>query len=225
MAFDIALAVDDAAFAEQAARVLSREGYEVGRAGEADYAEASLVVLRREAGVVETCVAMRHAGIASPLLVVNPDRGPETRIRTLDAGADDYLAEPFEWPEFAARVRALLRRSMQAAFHPVWIGSLQLDPLREAVSFNGRPVDFSAKEFQLLRYLLANQGRILSRDQLLADVWGYRATTTRTVDMHIAHIRRKLGLNPRRPKLILTIRGEGYLLKAGDLLASAAEAM
>jgi len=225
MPHDILVAVDDEPAAARAAALLAGDGHSVTTSVNVNAAiEAardqpySLIVLRTAQGSRAACGELRAAGVVSPLLVISPAKGAETRAAILDAGADACLAEPVDWEEFPATVRALLRRSLHAAFLPVRIGSLRIDPLRESASINGKPVHFSAKEFQLLRYLLANKGKILSRDRLLEDVWGYRATTTRTVDMHIAHIRQKLGLDSRRPKLILTIRGEGYVLKADDLV-------
>ena len=136
------------------------------------------------------------------------------RVVGLKLGADDYLTKPFAMAELLARVEARLRRPRgrrrrgRGAYR---FGDVMVDFRRAEVERDGQPVDLSAKEFQLLRYFLENRGATLSRDELLDKVWGYDAMpTTRTVDVHVAWLRRKLEPNPRHPQFILTLHGLGY---------------
>jgi two-component system alkaline phosphatase synthesis response regulator PhoP len=138
----------------------------------------------------------------------------EDRVLGLRLGADDYLVKPFAMSELLARVEARLRREPPApreASEGYRFGEIDVDFRKAEVTRAGAPVTVSAKEFQLLRYLIRQRGATLSRDELLNEVWGYDAMpTTRTVDVHVAWLRRKIEPNPRRPQYILTVHGLGY---------------
>jgi DNA-binding response OmpR family regulator len=150
-----------------------------------------------------------------PIIVVTAREEEADRVLGLELGADDYVTKPFSPRELVARVKAVLRRAEpepdtgpEPAMH---LGALTVDPARHEVSFEGRPVQLTAREFELLCYLVRNRGLALTRDQILERVWGYAfPADTRTVDVHIRQLRAKLG--ERAP--ILTIRGVGY--KADD---------
>jgi len=135
----------------------------------------------------------------------------EDRVRGLELGADDYVTKPFSPKEVAARVGALLRRVARTGAGAVLrYGPLTIDADRHAVEFAGEPVRLTAKEFLLLQYLLQRPGRVLSRDRLLTDVWGYQYTGgTRTVDVHVRRLREKL---PYLEAAIVTIKQFGYKL-------------
>jgi DNA-binding response OmpR family regulator len=173
-----------------------------------------LDVMMPEVGGLDVCRAVRNqaATAALPIIMVTA-RGEETdRIVGLEIGADDYVTKPFSPKELVARVGALLRRVGRAtpAESPLTYGPLEIDRERHVVSLDGAPVQLTAKEFNLLEYLLAHRGRVLSRDLLLTDVWGYQYTGgTRTVDVHIRRLREKL---PLLADAIVTVKQFGYKL-------------
>jgi two-component system alkaline phosphatase synthesis response regulator PhoP len=141
-------------------------------------------------------------------------------VNGLKIGADDYVTKPFNMLELVARVEALMRRAPIRPEPPaqsggVDFGSIHVDLLGTEALRDGKPVNLSAREFQLLRYLLEHRGATLSREELLKQVWGYSADMyTRTVDVHIASLRQKLEDDPKQPKFILTVQGLGYKFKA-----------
>lgn len=149
-------------------------------------------------------------GAATPVIMLTAKTAELDKVAGLDAGADDYIAKPFSVLEMLSRVRAVLRRTGQAAA-PLSCGPVKLDPLSRAVSCQGRPVELTYKEFELLHYMLRHPGEALSRTRLLEKVWGFEFQgESRTVDMHIKTLRRKLGVGGG---LIKTVRGAGYKLE------------
>jgi two-component system, OmpR family, alkaline phosphatase synthesis response regulator PhoP len=202
---------------------LDSEGYKVETAadGEAGLAQATDggfdlvildVMLPRKSGF-DVCRDLRQRGVATPVLMLTARHQVVDRVVGLKLGADDYLAKPFEMAELLARVEARLRRrnpgALPTAVHR--FGSVSVDFRKAEVTRDGQALDLSAKEFQLLKYFIAHRGATLSRNELLDEVWGYDAMpTTRTVDVHVAWLRRKLEEEPKHPRLILTIHGLGY---------------
>ena len=164
---------------------------------------------------LEVCRLIRgnHATAALPIIMLTARAEESERIVGLEVGADDYLAKPFSPNELVARVRALLRRAQRAADPPaktLAYGPIAVDAERHLVSSDGRDVTLTAKEFLLLEYLLQHRGRVLSRDLLLTDVWGYRYTGgTRTVDVHVRRLREKL---PILTEGLVTVKQFGYKL-------------
>ena len=149
---------------------------------------------------------------AIPIIMVTARTEESERIAGLDTGADDYLAKPFSPGELVARVRALLRRTARATTMDtsVTYGPVVVDSVQHTVTSGGQPVVLTAKEFLLLQYLLRNRGRVLSRDVLLTDVWGYTYTGgTRTVDVHVRRLREKL---PILEDALVTVKQFGYRL-------------
>ncbi|MGE0451178.1 MAG: response regulator transcription factor [Vicinamibacterales bacterium] len=162
---------------------------------------------------LEICRAVRQTEKTAmiPIIMVTARAEESERIAGLELGADDYLAKPFSPGELVARVRALLRRSARgSATSAVTYGPLVVDATQHTVTSGGAPVTLTAKEFLLLQYLLQNRGRVLSRDLLLTDVWGYKYTGgTRTVDVHVRRLREKL---PILEEALVTVKQFGYKL-------------
>jgi DNA-binding response OmpR family regulator len=163
----------------------------------------------------EICRHVRGRGVRTPILMLTA-RGEEgDRVLGLDLGADDYLTKPFSIRELLARIRALLRRSQPANALPESgaFGAVTLDFRAYEARRNGEPVELTRKEFGVLRLLIARAGQVLSRDELLNEVWGYEHyPTTRTVDNHVASLRAKLEDDPAQPRHLLTVHGVGYKL-------------
>jgi DNA-binding response OmpR family regulator len=214
---------DDADIGELVARYLRKAGYAVdllasGREGLAAVLERppDLVVLDLmlpQVDGLDICRAIRASDATSAVPVIMlTARGDESeRIVGLEIGADDYMAKPFSPNELVARVRALLRRTTrQPVSGSVSYGPITMDTDRHIVSSSGKHVALTAKEFMLLEYLLRHRGRVLSRDVLLTDVWGYTYTGgTRTVDVHVRRLREKL---PPLGEALVTVKQFGYKL-------------
>ena len=163
---------------------------------------------------LEVCQALRgDKGTAAVPIIILTARGEEAdRIRGLELGADDYVAKPFSPNELVARVRAVTRRSKrsEAPGSVLRLGPIAVDLAKHIVTCDGREVRLTAKEFMLLQYFLEHRGRVISRDILLGDVWGYRYTGgTRTVDVHVRRLREKL---PTLVEALATVKQFGYKL-------------
>lgn len=163
------------------------------------------------------CRDIRQAGLITPVLMLTARAQTEDKVSGLKIGADDYVTKPFEMQELVARVEALLRRAPNkpsVQMSAVQFGAIQVNLRGTEVTREGKPVNLSAREFQLLRYFIEHSATTLTRDELLKEVWGYSADTfTRTVDVHVASLRQKLETDPKLPKHILTVQGLGYKFK------------
>ena len=214
------LVEDDAKLADAVCRGLRGEGYAVDHAadGEAAIADAHVwdydavildLMLPRRDGF-DVCRTLRGRGDGVPILMLTARARVDDRIRGLDAGADDYLAKPFDFGELLARVRALIRRGPSERAATLRLGDLVVDPARHAVTLSGTPVELTAREFSVLEYLARHPGELISRARLLDHVWdaNYEGSTN-IVDVYVGYLRRKLG----RP-LIRTVRGAGFVLDA-----------
>ena len=175
---------------------------------------------------LEVCRALRGeastAGV--PIIMVTARADEADRIVGLEIGADDYVSKPFSPNELLARIRALMRRTQRADADSTRLtfGPIVVDPGAHTVTESGREVKLTAKEFMLLRYLLQHRGRVLSRDVLLGDVWGYRYTGgTRTVDVHVRRLREKL---PSLVETLVTVKQFGYKLEESAAVAEKPDA-
>ena len=164
-------------------------------------------------GVVET---LRARGLAVPVLMLSARSSIDDRVTGLAAGADDYLVKPFALAELVARLRALLRRIPTGAPSGLTVGPLTVDPARRRADVDGRPVELTRREFDLLETLARNAGIVLSRERLLELVWGYDfAVDTNVVDVFVSQLRRKLEAGGA-PRLVHTVRGIGFTLEPRD---------
>jgi len=203
---------------------LRSEGYGVDVAGDGDvgFMKATAlpfdlilldVMLPRRDGF-EVCRELRARGVEIPIVMLTARGQVVDRVVGLKLGADDYFTKPFEMIELLARIEALFRRartpsSAQAGTYS--FGDVRVDFRRAEVFKGGEPVPLSALEFKLLTYFIQNRGALLTRDELLDKVWGYDAMpTTRTVDVHVAWLRKKLEPQPHLPRYIVTVHGIGY---------------
>lgn len=162
----------------------------------------------------DICRRVREKGIATPLLMLTARAHITDRVVGLRIGADDYLLKPFDPAELLARVEALLRRarkSSQPEVKQFRFGAIDIDFERAEAVKDGQRINLAGKELRLLRYLIENRDRIVSREELLRNVWEYATdVSSRTIDTHIAWLRQKLEANPQNPEYIHTIRGRGY---------------
>ncbi len=214
---------DEVAILRGLADSLERDGYEVLTAGDGETGYQLVkerkpdllildLMLPRLSGY-EVCRRMRAEGFTTAILMLTARSEEGDRVLGLDLGADDYVSKPFSLRELLARVRALLRRAQPA---PVLIdglcfGDVAIDFRRYEARRNGSPFEMTRREFQLLRVLASRPGEVITRAELLDQVWGLESyPTTRTVDNHIASLRAKLERDPAQPEHLLTMRGVGY---------------
>ena len=160
---------------------------------------------------VEVCRRIREHS-AVPIIMLTARDSDLEKVAALEIGADDYITKPFSAPEMVARVRALIRRAGEGRKPgPIVLGGLSVDPATREVIADGRDVTLTAKEFDLLHALVRNPGIVMSREALLDAAWGFTEyVDTRGVDVHIRHIREKLGDDAAEPRFIETVRGVGY---------------
>jgi DNA-binding response OmpR family regulator len=199
---------------------LTREGFTVHAVGDGARAVGDVRRLRPTAVILdiglpgldgfEVCRQLRESGDWTPILVVTARDDEPDRVLGLELGADDYITKPFSPRELVARLKAVLRRGPGAgAGGDLRVAGIRLDPTARRVWADDRPVELTATEFDLLAHLLRRPGRVFGRDELLAQVWGYNGAASRTVDVHIAQLRGKLGEHSP----IRTVRGVGYAVE------------
>lgn len=162
---------------------------------------------------IDVCRTLRTRGIETPILMLTA-RGQEIdKVVGLEVGADDYVTKPFGVKELLARIRAHLRRAAKRVveIESFTFGEVELNFRKYTARKGGRALELSAREFEILRYLIRRRGEIVTRDQLLDEVWGYDSTpVTRTVDNHIARLRQKIEQDPSEPRHIITVHRLGY---------------
>jgi two-component system OmpR family response regulator len=218
---------DDEAMGALIERGLTGEGYDITlvtngmealiAASNSDFAAAAIDVMMPEMTGVEVCRHLRQHGSTLPVLLITARDAVEDRVLGLDSGADDYLTKPFAFVEFSARIRALVRRDASTPKPVLRLGALSLDTATVRATVEDRPLPLSTKEFSLLRYLVSRQGEIVSRAEILQEVWGTtRHIDPTIVDQYVRYLRRKL--DPVIAGVaIVTLRGSGYSLVASEV--------
>ena len=223
---NVLIVEDDEALAVALSDGFRYEGYGVSTAGDgqvavelAESAAPDLIILDvmlPRASGLDVCKTLRARGHGVPIILLTA-RGQEIdKVLGLKLGADDYVTKPFSFMELLARAEAVLRRSggrVAANGGRCRIGELEVDFRRHEALRDGRPVELSAREFELLRYLDERRGRVVTREELLDAVWGYDAIPfTRTVDVHVAKLRKKVEAVPSEPRALVTVHRLGYKL-------------
>jgi two-component system, OmpR family, response regulator MprA len=205
-------------------RALTLAGYDVrlaedgpeGLAAADDGAPDAVVLDIGMPGIdgLEVCRRLRARGNRVPILMLTARDALESRVEGLDSGADDYLVKPFERQELLARLRALLRRRPPRGAASLTVGDLALNPDTHEVSRGDREIELTQREFELLEYLMRNERIVVPRQRLLEEVWGYDPfATTNTIEVFVSNLRRKLEAGGEA-RLLHTIRGAGYVLRA-----------
>ncbi len=220
----ILLVEDEPGLSLTVSDLLSAEGYKVetamdgptglAKALERDFDLIILDVMLPGKNGFEVCRELRQQGRDVAVLMLTAKTQLVDRVVGLKLGADDYVSKPFEPPELLARIEALLRRVKKQRLKPVFhfhFADVDVDFERGEVRKAGMPISLAGKELQLLRYLVDHRGTVVSRDELLENVWEYQSgVSSRTIDVHVAWLRQKLEDSPQNPKHIRTVRGVGY---------------
>jgi len=216
---------DEPRLSQLVRRVLEEEGHTVDSAGDGEEGLAMAIegshdvivldVLLPEMDGIEVCETLRRKRMDTPVLLLTALDSVEDRVRGLDAGADDYLPKPFAFQELLARLRALGRRKVQGReASELRVEDLTLDLNRRRAQRAGKNIELSPKEFSLLEFLMRNEGRVVTRTQILDHLWGYDyESESNLVDVYVAYVRRKVD-NGNGRSLIRTVRGIGYALGA-----------
>src|SRR3954447_7684477 len=219
----VLLAEDDPAISEPLARALRREGYDVDVREDGvaalDGAKENPDLVLLDLGLpkidgLEVCRRIRAEGRTIPVLILTARADEVDTVVGLDAGADDYVTKPFRLAELLARVRALLRRGGGESDRTP---AVRIDQQGRRAFLDDKELQLTAKEFDVLRVLVREAGRVVPREQLLREVWAQRwLGSTKTLDMHISWLRRKLGDDVANPRYIKTVRGVGFRFERGD---------
>ena len=219
------LVEDDATIADFVTRGLREAGFAVDRAADGDeglraalgtpYDVAIIDVMLPRRDGLSLIEELRRRGITTPVLILSARRAVDDRVRGLQTGGDDYLTKPFAFTELLARVQALVRRATRTAEPTsLTLEDLTLDLLSRRVARAGEPIDLRPREFALLEYLMRNAGRVVSKTMILSHVWSYSFDPqTNVVDVLVSRLRDKID-EPFDKKLLHTVRGVGYVLRA-----------
>ena len=216
---------DDIAIAAMIRRGLESEGYEVvvcrdGRKGlkiAFGFAFGAIILdlMLPEMDGLQVCDALRAGRRNTPILMLTARGDISDRVRGLRAGADDYLAKPFDFAELSARIHALLRRDQANKGETIVIDRLSVDTVTQQARVDGHEIALAPREYSLLEALARNEGRTLTRDVILCSVWLAQESFSNTVDVRILALRKKIDKGHSK-KLIHTVHGIGYVLRAGD---------
>ncbi|HEX4104528.1 MAG TPA: response regulator transcription factor [Candidatus Paceibacterota bacterium] len=217
---------DEEKLAKSLKRGLERSGYAVDYLLDGESGERRLELYRNDYDLVildlmlpgkngfEVCTEMRRNGVTTPVLILTARDATDDKVKALDSGGDDYLVKPFSFEELLARARALLRRPQAALPDELKVGQLTLKPAQREVYRDGKKVDLTLKEFELLYFLMRNPNKVLNREDIYVHLWDFAANSlSNIIDVHIKNLRKKLG-DDSNEKILETVRGVGYRLKA-----------
>ena len=179
-----------------------------------DYDLIILDIMLPQIDGLTLCRRWRSQQVPTPILLLTAKDAVEDKVTAFDLGADDYLVKPFVFAELLARLRALLRRQHVPYATPLQVADLELDPVSHQVCRGGQPIDMTAKEFALLEFLIRSAGKVVTRTQIVEHVWDQHFDSDNNIiDVYISYLRQKID-RPFTPKLLHTVRGVGYVLKA-----------
>lgn len=187
------------------------EGFQKGKKENIDLIILDLMLPSKNG--IEICKELRELGVSIPILMLTSKKEEIDKVLGLEIGADDYVTKPFSIRELIARIRALLRRNVELKkdIEDFSFGNISIDFKKQEAFIDNNPIDFSTTELNILKYFIQREGDVVTRHQLLDDVWGYdNYPTTRTVDNFILSIRKKIEPDPTTPKHLLTIHKSGY---------------
>jgi len=213
---DIAMLLEDDLAAEGHQVEVVQDGETASRRGRETVWDLIIldVMLPRRDGF-DVCRDLRRAHVRTPIIILTAKTHEAEKILGLDLGADDYVTKPFSPRELRSRIRAVLRRFKGKEEDVFQFGNVEVDFARAELRRGGKPVELTPLEFKLLRVFVHNRGRVLSRDQLIQDAWGGQTfVTERAVDGHIVELRRKIEVDPAKPRYLVSVRGLGYRLDA-----------
>ena len=223
MPYRILIVEDDPTIANILTRSLTDAGYDLealehGATAIAKGADGAFDLIVLDVGLPDqngftVCQRLRERGLETPILLLSGRSEASDKVAGFRSGADDYVTKPFHLEELLARIEALLRRTLSQKLRSLTehrFADVYVNFLHGTAVKNGVPMTVSGKELHLLRYLIARRPNVVSREELLAEVWGYRSADTRTVDVHVASVRRKLEDDLQEPRHIVTERGKGY---------------
>ena len=222
----VLLIEDDYELSCAIAQELNRRDYSVCQAhsgteglSKAKESHFDILVLDRmlpELDGISLIKSLRSIQVSTPILIISALEGVNERVLGLQAGADDYLVKPFSFAEMGARIEALLRRPQHISQTKLQAGPLSLDLLTRIASLNGKNIELSKREYQILLYFMQRQSQLITKEMLLHNVWKYRfIPQTNVVDVHISKLRQKLETNKSTP-IIRNVRGQGYILDGDE---------
>jgi len=222
-AIRILVVEDDEEIAAVVSRILRSEGIEVRTCADGRTALEEFSIYRPDVTLLDLGLPgldgldvlkeLRSQGHERPIIALTARDAPAARVSGLDSGADDYVIKPFDREELLARIRAVMRRRPPEGAAAITAGGLVLDPDGRLATIEGREVDLTSREFDLVAYLASNRGIVISRQRLLDEVWGYDpGSETNTIEVFISNIRRKLESDGEQ-RVLQTVRGSGYVIR------------
>lgn len=217
---------DEEKLAKSLVRGLSQSGYAADYVLDGESAERRIDLYRNDYDLItldlmlpgksgfEVCKAIRDKGVTIPIIVIAARDTVEDKVEALNAGCDDYLIKPFSFDELLARVRALLRRPQETLLDELKIRDVSLKPAEREVYRNGKKINLTLKEFELLYYLMRNPGKVMNREDIYVHLWDFATNAmSNIIDVHVKNLRKKLGDDGDDEHFVETIRGVGYRIQ------------